>query len=387
MSPSEFIYLDHAAATPLDERVEQAMRPYFREQFFNPSSPYAPAVAVRRAYEDARHRLAVAIGASRDDIILTAGATESINLALSTARGGHVVTTTIEHPAVLRSAERYDHTLVAVEKTGYVQPESVKRAITPETQIVSIGLANNELGTVQPIRDIAEIVKNERQQRQKQGNIRPIWLHVDASQGVGLLDVNVGRLGVDMLTVNSAKLYGPKQVALLYRRAGITLEPIIYGGGQELGLRSGTENVAGAVGFAMALEIVCSHRKSETKRLSELRDTMQSRLTEEFGDAMLVFGHKKHRLANFLTVSWPGLDAERLIFMLEARGVLVASGSACAANKGTGSHVLRAIGASESEINGNLRLSLGALNNQANIEQALAHIIECVHLEFSRIVR
>jgi cysteine desulfurase len=232
-------FLDHAAATPVDERVLTAMSPYFSKFFYNPSSPYAPAVNVRHDYEDAKARLASTFGAKGDDIVITAGATESINLAFASFIG-HVVTSSIEHDAVLAAAKAHDHMLVAPTEKGIITPEAIKKAITPGTSLVSVQFANNEIGTIQPIRDIATIVEAERTRRLNEGNHDPIVLHCDASQGFGQIDVNVARLNVDMLTLNSGKMYGPKQVGLLWVRPGVRLQPLIVGGGQERGLRSRT---------------------------------------------------------------------------------------------------------------------------------------------------
>lgn len=376
-------YLDHAAATPVDKRVLAAMEPYFLTDFYNPSSPYAPAVKVRREYEAAKHRLANTFGAKGDEVVITAGATESINLAFS-AISGHVVCSAIEHDAVLAAARRHDATYVQPDKKGLVHAESVHAAITPSTTLVSVQLANNEIGTIQPIRDIATIVENERRRRLDSGDKTPIYLHCDASQGFGQIDVNVARLGVDMLTLNSGKMYGPKQVGLLWVRPGVTLTPVIVGGGQERGLRSGTENVAGVIGFARAAELASDHRHSESERLASLRDRMQRRLTDTF-DAMTISGNPKKRLPGSLHVSYPGIDGERMVFALETRGVLVATGSACAANKGTRSHVLSAIGMSDSEADGSLRITLGRLSDEESIDTATDIIIEEIIRERERI--
>lgn len=376
------IYCDHAAATPMDDRVLAAMQPYFAEQFFNPSSPYAPAVAVRQAYRQAKHRLAVALGGKPDEIIMTAGATESINLMFAGVHG-HVVTANIEHHAVLAAAHQHDVTVVAANPKGVVTPEVIAGAIRPETVLVSVALANNELGTIQPLRAIAAVVARERQRRLEAGESTPLYLHSDASQGAGQLDINVARLGVDALTLNAGKIYGPKQVGLLWLARQVRLDPLIVGGGQERGLRSGTENVAGAVGFATALEYAQAHRKSEAQRLERLRNSMQRTLCEHIPTAV-VSGDMKHRLAGHLHISFPGVDAERLIFLLERDGVLVATGSACAANKGLRSHVLTAIGLPPEVADGSLRISLGRLSTEENCQRAAQRIIAAVQHEQQR---
>jgi cysteine desulfurase len=377
------MYLDHAAATPLDESVLAAMQPYFREKFFNPSSPYAPAVLVRRAYEDAKHRLAVCIGGKGDELVVTAGATESINLMFGSV-SGHVITTAIEHPAVLVAARQHDSTIVDVDAKGRVDPARIAAALRPDTQLVSVALANNEIGTIQPLRDIATVIEAERRRRADAGEVTPLYFHSDASQGLGQIDVHVARLGVDALTVNAGKVYGPKQTAFLWAAPQVKLQPYIVGGGQERGLRSGTENVANVIGFATALELAVAHRNSESKRLANLRDTLESNLCETFPSAILS-GSLKKRLPGHLHISFPGLDAERLIFALEARGVLVATGSACAANKGTRSHVLTAIGLAPEVADGSLRITLGRLTDEETISRATAILVEVIKKEQERV--
>jgi len=377
------IYLDYAAATPLDDNVLAAMQPYFAASFYNPSSPYAPAVTVRREYEAAKAQIAAVIGVRPGELIMTAGATESINLAFG-AGSGHVIIADIEHQSVLAAASRHEHTRVAVSPNGGVNPDDIKKAIRPDTWLISIGLANNEIGTIQPLSRIAEIIKQVRAERIAEGNTTPLYLHSDASQGAGQLDLHVTRLGVDMLTLNAAKVYGPKQVGLLYAARSVKLQPQIVGGGQEAGLRSGTENVAGVIGMAVALTQADKGRHAEVVRLGDLRNQLQAKLLDAFPEAV-ISGNQKHRLAGHLHISFPGLDAERLVFGLETRGVLVATGSACAANKGTRSHVLTAIGLDDATADGSLRLTLGKGTDQAATDQAAVHIIEEVSREKARV--
>lgn len=377
------IYLDHAAATPLSSGVLAAMQPYFTDKFYNPSSPYAPAVEVRREYEAAKQRIAEVLGVKKDELIMTAGATESINLAFSGV-SGHVVTSDIEHHAVLRAAEKHDHTLAHTNAKGIVTAEAVAQALKPETTLVSIALANNELGTIQPIRKIAVVVETERARRRDAGETTPLYLHSDGSQAAGHLDLHAKKLGLDLLTLNAGKMYGPKQVGLLWAAPQVVLAPQIVGGGQERGLRSGTENVAGTIGMAEALVRVEKHRSSETTRLEKLRDTLRQQLETNFPDAV-VSGDSRCQLSSFLHISFPGLDAERLIFALETRGVLLATGSACAANQGTRSHVLMAIGLDPAVADGSLRISLGELTTEDTITQAGAIITEELQREYARI--
>lgn len=378
----ESIYLDHAAATPMNQRVVAAMQPYFSLDFYNPSSPYAPAIKVRRDYEAAKQTIAQVLGGTADELVMTAGATESINLAFGSI-SGHVVVPSIEHHAVLAAAKQHSHTIIEPDAHGRISVETVKQALRAETVLVSIALANNELGTIQPLRDIAQLIKETRAKRLADGDTTPLYLHSDASQGVGLLDVNVARLGVDLLTINAAKVYGPKQMGLLWADRHIILKPQIVGGGQERGYRSGTENVAGTIGFATAMILADKHRKQEAERVGELRDMIQTQLTTAFPLA-IVSGHKKHRLPGHLHISWSGIDAERLVFGLEAQGVLVATGSACAANKGTRSHVLTAIGLDDATADGSLRLSLGALSTLENSKRAADIITQVVQKEIER---
>lgn len=362
------------------------MEPYLIDDFYNPSSPYAPATQVRRDIEEARHRIASTIGGKIDDVLFTAGATESINLAMTAAHGGHIITSAIEHDSVLEAAKNYDYTVVPVNKYGQVEISSIKNAIRPDTQVISIALANHEIGTIQNLKDISSLVADIRTTRRSDGDNTPLWLHTDASQGVGQIDINVARRGVDMMTLNAGKIYGPKQVGLLWRRPGIRLWPIVHGGGQEAGLRSGTENVAGIIGFATALEMADHKRKSESDRLANLRDKLQSRLQSEFAES-IVSGHPRKRLPGHLNISFDDIDAERLVFLLEAKNILVATGSACAANKGARSHVLSALGLSDQAIDGSLRLTLGRLNNESNLAVAADTIVDVIRREYERVQR
>lgn len=382
---NELIYLDHAAATPMDRRVLSAMQPFFCDEFYNPSSPYAPAVAVRRIYDETKHSIACSIGAKPGEIIMTAGATESINLAFSGVIG-HVITSNIEHHSVLACVQNLDKTIIESDEKGNISVEKVKAAIRPDTVLISLALANNELGTIQPLRDIAAEIKKEREARLMRGDKTPICLHSDASQGVGQLDVNVARLGVDMLTLNAGKIYGPKQVGLLWAASYVRLSPQIVGGGQERGLRSGTENVAGTVGFAKALELAQEHRRYETDRLAKLRNQLQQALLRAFPNAT-VSGNQKHRLSGHLHISFPGIDGERLVFILESRGVLVATGSACAANKGTRSHVLTAIGLTDELADGSVRITLGHLSTDENVKMAGEIMVEEISKEYQRLAK
>lgn len=375
------IYLDFAAATPLDAKVLHAMQPYMTEDFYNPSAPYQPAREVRISIETARASVAHLLGAKPTEIIFTAGATESINLAFTMP--GHVVVSSIEHVAVLQTAQQHEYSIVPVDSHGRVELSQLADSIRDDTTIVSIGLVNNEIGVVQSLRDIAKIIKDFRRKRRQEGNSTPLYLHSDVSQAAGILDLNIARLGVDLLTLNGGKMYGPKQSGILYVASGVVLKPLIYGGGQESGLRSGTENVAAVIGFAKAFELAEKKRKNEVERFIILRQKMIEIFSSEWED-MIILGHKKHQAPHILTVSWDGLDAERVLFGLENENILVATGSACAANKDTRSHVLAALGLAETSIDGSLRLSFGRSTTLEQVEQAAKIINMTIKKELHR---
>lgn len=383
------IYLDHAAATPVSDKALQAMLPYFSEQFFNPSAPYLPAKHVREAYETAKDQLAHVIGAKGVDLIITSGATESINLAfkaLDQIDDPHVLTLATEHAAVLETAKTYPHGLIKVNKHGLIDLDDFRAQLTDRVCFVSISLVNNELGTIQPFSEISEIIRAARQRRLRHGNTRPLLLHSDASQALNLLEVNAARLGVDLLTINAAKCGGPKGVGALYVGHGVKLSPISYGGGQERGLRSGTENVPGVIGFAAAAAESKAHLSSNRKKYQEMSNLLRRELMQTTPQPLFL-GDPKRQLANFCPICFPELDAERLIYKLEQHGVLVSTGAACAANKGSKSHVLAAIGLSDAEIAGSLRISLGSTNDLAQIHEAIKIITEVVGHEYGRLTQ
>lgn len=386
----EIIYLDHAATTPVSEKVLAAMMPYFSEKFYNPNAPYVQALEVRRDYEDAKHEIAKNIGTKSDEIVMTAGATESINLAFSAAskeNGDEILVGEFEHHAVLNSAKKYGiRKLVKIKKDSVINLEDLRAKITPKTKIVSVMLANNETGVIQPISKIVEIIREERIRRLSNGKKTPIYLHSDASQGVGQIDISVARLGVDMLTLNAGKIYGPKQTGLLWANREIKFSAQIVGGGQERNLRSGTENVPNVIGFAKAIQLSEKHRKKENERLRELKEIFKKILRDNFSEEEMIFlGNSKKQLASHISVSFPGIDAERMVFALETQGVLVATGSACAANKGLRSHTLTAMGLTDDESDGSLRISLGKLSNEENTKRAAEIISKTIKAEFERI--
>jgi len=375
------IYLDHAAATPVSKKVLGAMEPYFSEDFFNPSAAYLPAKKVSADYEAAKATIAHAIGAKAHDLVMTAGATEANNLTFScidTLQKAQVLYLATEHDSVRKVAERYGGEPIKVDKNGLIDLEDLKNKITDETMLISVALANNELGTIQPLSEIAAIIRGVRFDRLSRGVKTPIYLHSDASQALNLLNVNVARLGVDLLTLNAAKVYGPKGVGALYVSHEVKLKPLNFGGGQEQGLRSGTENVPGIIGFAKAVEEASKHLNGNRKKYADFKKI----LLDELQGYELV--NKKHSLDNFLVLCYNGIDAERLVFLLEEKEVYVSTGAACAASKGQKSHVLTAIGLSDSEINGSLRLTLGETNTEEQIHEAAKLINEAVETERGR---
>ena len=371
------IYLDHAAATPVSKKVFEAMKPYFSDDFFNPSAAYLPAKKVSSDYEAAKGVIAHAIGAKANDIVITAGATEANNLAFSIL-DGKVLYLATEHDSVRKVAEKHGGTPIDVDKNGRIVLDDLRAKINDDVVLISVALANNELGTIQPLSEVAAIIREVRLDRLSRGVKTPLYLHSDASQALNLLNVNVARLGVDLLTLNSAKVYGPKGVGCLYVSHDVKLKPISLGGGQENGLRSGTENVPGVIGFAKAVEEASAHMNGNRKKYAEFRKIL---LAELQGYELV---NKKHSLDNFVVLCYNGIDAERLVFLLEEKGVYVSTGAACAANKGTKSHVLAAIGLSDSEINGSLRLTLGETNDEKQIHEAARLINEAVEVERGR---
>lgn len=375
-------YLDHAAATPCDERVVKAMSPYLTEVFYNPSASYSGGIKAKNALNKARDDIARVLGAKPNDIIFTAGATESINLAINgiLSSGGHAVISAVEHPAVREAIIGRPHTILPVSKKGLVDPISVASAITDETCLVSVTMADNEFGTVQDIAGISREIERVRLDRRSRNIKTPIFFHSDGSQAASFLDIKVSRLGVDMLTLNAAKCYGPKQVGLLWVKSNVVLEPLLRGGGQERGLRSGTENVAGAVGFALALRLAQDHRHSENTRLNDMRTRLMNILLEKV-PGIVIDGHPKKHLPGHLHVHVDGLDAERVVFHLDNKKAYIATGAACAANKSTRSPSLEAIGLSPDEADGSLRITLGRLNDIEDVEYLADAIAEAINTE------
>lgn len=374
------IYLDHHATTPTDPRVVEAMRPYFTEEFGNASSSsHAFGWRAEAAVERARERLAAAIGAAgAREIAFTSGTTESDNLALKgVARAygptrDHVITAATEHPAVLEAcralaAEGFSVTVLPVDREGLVDPDDVRRAIGERTSLVSIMAANGEIGVLQPLEAIGQICRE-----------RGVLFHTDAAQAVGKIPVDVEKLGVDLLSMCAHKLYGPPGVGALYlrtRRPRLRLEPLLHGGGQEWGYRSGTLPLPLIVGFAEAVDLCLADLESESARLAGLRDRLWERLSEGL-DGLHLNGHPERRLPGNLNLAFAGVEADALIAALGE--VALSSGSACASASPEPSHVLRALGLPDALVRASLRFGLGRGNTVEEIEWVADRLIEQV---------
>jgi cysteine desulfurase len=371
---NKIIYLDYAAATPMDPRVREAMEPFFADNFYNPSAIYLAAKDAKKALEDARASIAKCLGVRPAEIYFTAGATEANNLAIQGIvrrfPEGEILVSAIEHESVLAPAELFAHKLIPAGPKGIVDLEKLPKLITDKTALISVMLINNELGTIQPIREIIEIIKSVRKERLAKNNKLPLYLHTDAAQAGNFIELKAARLGVDLMSINGGKIYGPKQSGVLYVNAKVQIKPLILGGGQERGLRSGTENVAGAVGLAKALEIAQAKRNGESMRLTKLRKLFAGAVAETSAEAV-ISGHLKHQAPHILHVTFPSKDNERLMMELDEAGVICAIGSACSASNDEPSHVLKAIGLSEQDARASLRFSLGRETTESDIQKTI----------------
>lgn len=367
------IYLDHCATTPLHPAVWAAMAPFFTDHFGNPSSNHAYGRKAKEAVEEARGQVAALIGAAPQEIVFTSGGTEADNLAIRAAamrrKTGHMVTSAVEHHAVLNTVRDLEHrgfrvTYLPVDGQGLIDPEAVVRAVDRRTFLVSIMHGNNEIGTVEPIEEIGKKIAG-----------RGVLFHTDAVQTVGKVPVNVRRLGVDLLSLSAHKINGPKGVGALFIREGVHLPPLITGGHQEGDRRGGTENVAAIVGFGKACELALQDRGKTTKAWAKLRDLLQARVTQRV--SCRVNGCHERRLPHVLSLSFPGLAAEEIVAALDKEGVAVSAGSACQAGRQEVSHVITALGLSPDEARGTIRLSIGMGNTEEDICQA-ADILSAV---------
>ncbi|MDO8621775.1 MAG: aminotransferase class V-fold PLP-dependent enzyme [bacterium] len=378
------VYLDCAATTPVDPRVLEAMRPYFEQEYGNPSSLYEAGRSAKEALDGARKRVAAVLGCSPDELIFTGSGTESDNMAVlgvprwyrsKSANQGHVIISAIEHHAVLNAAERlrkegFEVTVLPVDQYGFVSPEAVRGALTPQTTLISIMAANNEIGTIEPIQEIGKVIRDWKREQGRKPTEAPFF-HTDACQAAGALDINVQKLGVDLLTINGSKIYGPKGTGVLYVRRGVRLEPLVYGGGQEQRLRSGTENVAGIIGLATALEIANTQREAEGQRLSGLRDRLIAGIMERIPKVVLN-GHPTERLPNNVNVSILDIEGEAVLLYLDAHGIAAATGSACDSESLDPSHVIVAIGRPYEYAHASIRFTLG----RSSTDEDVAYVLE-----------
>jgi cysteine desulfurase len=375
-------YLDYAATTPVLDEVVEAMLPYLRGTFGNPSSVYGVGRDAKKGLEEARERMAAAVGAVPSEIVFTAGGTEADNLALKGGafrarsmrrNGNHIITTAVEHHAVLHSAEWLEKqgfrvTFLPVDAEGVVDLDALASALGPETVLVSIMLANNEVGTLQPLEEALRITRE---------GSRALF-HTDAVQALGKVPLNLEKLGVDMASFAAHKVGGPKGSGALYVRRKTALEPVLHGGGQERDLRSGTPNVAGIVGMAVAAEIAAGEVPEEAARLSQLRDRLQEGILAAIG-GVKVNGAGAARVPGTVNVCIDGVEGESLLLMLDARGIAASSGSACTSGSLEPSHVLMAMGVRPELAHGSLRLSLGRATTAEDVDavlEVLPHVVE-----------
>lgn len=372
------IYLDHAATTPVRDEVLTAMIPHFGALGFNASSQYAEGRAARAALDAARRTVARLLGARGREIVFTGGGSEADNLAIfgvaraRRAQGDRIVTVATEHHAVLHAMDvlrddGFTVTVVPVDSQGRLDPAEFARALRPGTILASVMLANNELGTVHPIAELAALAR-----------VRGVTFHCDAVQAPGRLPLDVRELGVDLLALSGHKFYGPKGVGALYVRAGTPLAPLVVGGGQEAGLRAGTENVAGIVGFARAFELAALELPVESDRLRTLRDRFETALAGRLPGVRPHVARETPRLPNVASVAFGGIEASELLVRLDLGGLAVSAGSACAAGSSRPSHVLAAAGIPLAQQKETLRFSFGKLTREAESERALSIVVRAV---------
>ena len=372
----KLIYMDYAATTPTRQEVVNTMLPYMTTHFGNPSSIYTLAQDARNAVDSARKTISQILGSRSSEIVFTSGGTESDNTAIKGVSfamkhlGNHIITSMVEHHAVLHTCQQmeqfgFDVTYLPVDHNGQVRIEDLENSVTENTILVSIMYANNEIGTIQPIKDMVRTVKNKANELSK-----TIVFHTDAVQAVGHVDIDVTELGVDMLSMSAHKFYGPRGVGALYVKRGTPFESLLAGGGQERQRRSGTENVPGIVGMAHALQLTHTDRKHESLRILKMRDRVVTELSNSVEN--LVFnGHPINRLDNNVSVSFKGVEGEPVLMGLDFAGICASSGSACSSASVEPSHVLLAIGRSAEEAQGTLRITLGRDNSEEDIDYLL----------------
>lgn len=368
------IYLDYNATTPVAPSVQEAMLPFLTEHYGNPSSRHALGRACHEAVEDARGQVATLLGADREEIVFTSGGTESNNLALkgvllldSPSAGGHLVISALEHPAVVEPArflERlgYDVTVVGCDRQGVVDPDAVEAALRPDTRLVSIMHASNEIGTLQPLAEICEVCRRNE-----------VLVHTDAAQSVGKVRTMVDELGVDLLSIAGHKLYAPKGVGALYVRRGVALEPVLHGAGHESGLRAGTENVPYIVALGRAALLAYKSLDASQERLSLMRDRLYDRLAAGIGRGLTLNGHSPQRLPNTLSVNFPRVPGYELLSRIPE--LCASTGAACHAGEAGMSATLAAIGLSPERAAGTVRLSVGWYTSEEEIDRAASLLV------------
>jgi len=370
-------YFDHAATTPVRPEVLEAIWPFFADAYGNPGSVHGPGALANEAIMQARAMIAQVLRCRPTEIVFTSGGTEADNLALLgcaralRARGNHIITSAVEHDAVLQACRQLEResfrvTYLPVDTTGMVDARDLEAALTPDTILVSVMLANNEIGTIQQIADLSSTVRT-----------RGIAFHTDAVQAAGMVSLNVDRLGVDMLTLSAHKIYGPKGVGLLYVRRGTPLEPLLHGGGQERQRRAGTENVVGMVGMAVALALAEQEREAEVIRIGALRDRLLGGVLARVPGAHLT-GHPTQRLPGHASFYLEGVSGESVLVQLDMLGVACSSGSACHAGSTDPSHVLTAIGLPDRLARNGLRMTLGRSTTDTDVDFVVQHLPEIV---------
>lgn len=375
------IYLDYAAATPVDPLVFKEMEPFYSVDFYNPSADYASARSVKLKINEARKKIAYWLGAQANEIVFTAGGTEANNLAIHGIMKqyprSNMLISSIEHESIINSAKQYNYGEVKVKSDGRIDLESLKKQINDNTVLISVMYANNEIGTIEPMVKIADIIANVKADRVHRSIDLPLIFHSDACQAVNFLDLHVHRLGVDLLTINGGKIYGPKQSGALYVSRNVKLEPIIYGGGQESNLRSGTENVPADIGLGIALDLAQLNRDEHTKQQENLKDYFIDKLIKEV-PGCVINGSLDYRLPNNVHVTFKGQDNEYLLIALDRAGIMAAAGSACSASKDESSHVLLALGLSDEDARSSLRFSIGKYTTKSEINQTVALLAKLI---------
>ena len=371
--------MDHSATTPVAPEVLEAMLPYFSEKFGNASSLHSFGLEAKEALEDSREKVADLLGAQPEEIIFTSGGTESDNLALKgigyrskeKGKGNHIITSSIEHPAILETCRKletqgFEVTYLPVTKDGLVDAETVESAIQKETVLISVMHANNEIGTIQPLKEIGKIAAE-----------KDVFFHTDAVQTAGKIPIDVNDMDLDLLSISAHKLYGPKGVGALYVRKGTRLDSIVHGGGHERGLRSGTENVAGIVGLARAADLANQAMASEAKRLTDLRDKLAKMVLDSVKDTW-INGTLINRLPGNLNFGFRYVEGESLLLFLDSKGIAVSTGSACSSKRLEPSHVLLSLGLKAEECHGSLRITMGRSNTEEDVDYVARSINEAV---------